>query len=319
MLSTFAVTVPFFSLVLLGYLAARGGMLSNGAIPGLNVFVLYFALPSTLFRFGMNTPLPQLLGAGVLATYSLCALLMISLTIALTWRGSLSLRDAAFGAHVAAFPNTGFMGLPLLVTLLGPAAAGPMISTIVVDIVLTSSVCIALAQWQDASKHGHRAAIAKALRGAASNPLPWAIALGAAFSATGLKLVGPIDAIVRLLADAATPVALFTIGAVLWLAGRHAQTRTPLSLYLPVALLKLLVQPVLVATVGKAGQALGVGISDFEILVLTLTAALPSASNVWALAEHFKADSGRIARIILSSTLLSFLTLSGVAWLLVNG
>jgi malonate transporter and related proteins len=88
------------------------------------------------------------------------------------------------------------MGLPLLVTLVGPAAAGTMISTIVVDIVLTSSVCIALAQWQEASKHGHRVAIVTALRGAALNPLPWAIALGAASSATGLKPVGPIDAIV---------------------------------------------------------------------------------------------------------------------------
>jgi predicted permease len=229
-----------------------------------------------------------------------------------------SLKDAAFGAQVAAFPNTGFMGLPLLVTLVGPAAAGTMISTIVVDIVLTSSVCIALAQWQEASKHGHRAAIVTALRGAALNPLPWAIALGAASSATGLKPVGPIDAIVRMLADAATPVALFTIGAVLWLASRHAHTRTPAFQYLPVALLKLLIHPMLVAIVTKAGQALGIGISDFEITVLTLTAALPSANNVWALAERYGADNGRIARIILSSTLLSFLTLSGAAWLLLH-
>ena len=114
MLSSFAVTVPFFALILLGYLAARRGMLSDAAIPGLNVFVLYFALPCALFRFGMNTPLLQLLGPGVLATYALCALLMIALTIALTWRGPVSLKDAAFGAQVAAFPNTGYMGLPLL-------------------------------------------------------------------------------------------------------------------------------------------------------------------------------------------------------------
>src|SRR5437763_11000491 len=100
MLSTFAITAPFFALVLLGYLAARRGMLSDAAIPGLNVFVLYFALPSTLFRFGMNTPLLQLLGPRVIALYSLCALLMIAVTIALTWRGSVSLKDAAFGAQV---------------------------------------------------------------------------------------------------------------------------------------------------------------------------------------------------------------------------
>ena len=101
----------------------------------------------------------------------------------------------------------------------------------------------------------------------------------------------------------------------LWLASRHAHTCTPAFQYLPVALLKLLIHPMLVAIVTKAGQALGIGISDFEITVLTLTAALPSANNVWALAERYGADNGRIARIILSSTLLSFLTLSGAAWL----
>src|SRR5579871_2984309 len=89
MLATFAVTVPFFALVLLGYLAARRGMLSNAAIPGMNVFLLYFALPCALFRFGMSTPLLQLLSPGVLAIYSLCALLMIAVTVAMTRRDSL--------------------------------------------------------------------------------------------------------------------------------------------------------------------------------------------------------------------------------------
>ena len=54
-----AVTVPFFALVLCGYLAARRRVLPESAIPGLNAFVLYFALPCMLFRFGMNTPLAR--------------------------------------------------------------------------------------------------------------------------------------------------------------------------------------------------------------------------------------------------------------------
>jgi hypothetical protein len=50
-------------------------------------------------------------------------------------------------------------------------------------------------------------------------------------------------------------------------------------------------------------------------MVLTLTAALPSASNVSLLAERYGADNGRIARIIMASTVLAFVTFSadGVA------
>ena len=87
--------------------------------------------------------------------------------------------------------------------------------------------------------------------------------------------------------------------------------------YLPVALIKLLLHPLLVAGNGKAAQAWGSGISDFELLRrMTLAAALPSASNIAILAERYGADTGRIARIILASTSLAFVTFSALAWML---
>ena len=45
--------------------------------------------------------------------------------------------------------------------------------------------------------------------------------------------------------------------------------------------------------------------------VVVLVAALPNASNVALLAERFGADDGRIARIILQSTVLAFFIFSG--------
>jgi malonate transporter and related proteins len=316
-----AVTIPFFALVLAGYLAARRHVLPESAIPGLNAFVLYFALPCLLFRFGMNTPVLQLLNPFVLAVYVLCALVIVFFTIAVSWNGPVDLKNASFGALVAAFPNTGFMGVPLLVALLGPAAAGPVICTVLADLFVTSSLCIALAQahaGHDTTPgvpHDARAAAWRALKGALSNPLPWSIALGAAFSLAEVKLGGPVDVIVRMLADSATPVALFTIGAVLHRAGQHAHARTPVSRYLPVALIKLFVHPLLVLAAGSAARQLGAPLSSFQLLVLTLAAALPSASNVSLLAERYGADNGRIARIIMSSTALAFVSFTALAWL----
>ena len=309
-----AVTVPFFALVLCGWLAAQRGLLPDSAIPGLNAYVLYFALPCMLFRFGASTPLLELLNPAVLLVYLLAALLMVFAAIAFTLGDRVGLKDAAFGALVAAFPNSGFMGVPLLVALFGPAAAGPVICTLLVDLVLTSSLCIALAQAQGAAGHGARAAAVRALRGAFANPLPWAIALGAACSVAGLELSGPPEAVVRLLGDSATPVALFTIGAVLARAGRHAHTRTPVALYLPVAAMKLALHPLLVFGLAAAAARLGAPLTAFQVMVLTLTAALPSASNVSMLAERYGADDGRIARIILSSTAAAFVSFTLLAW-----
>jgi predicted permease len=309
-----AVTVPFFALVLCGWLAAQRGVLPDSAIPGLNAFVLYFALPCMLFRFGMNTPLLELLNPALLLVYVLCALLMVFAAVAFTLSDRVHLKDSAFGALVASFPNTGFMGVPLLVALLGPAAAGPMICTILADLFITTSLCIALAQMHDAAGLGTRAALARALRGALSNPLPWSIAAGALFSVAGIQLSGPPEVVVRMLADAASPVALFTIGAVLWRAGRHAHTRTPLPQYLPVALMKLLLHPLLVFALMAAAVSLGAPLNGFQVMVVTLTAALPSASIVAMLAERYGADNGRVTRIIMSSTVIAFVSFTLLAW-----
>ncbi|RYF71593.1 MAG: AEC family transporter, partial [Comamonadaceae bacterium] len=82
MLSILAITFPFFALVLCGYLAARGGVLPQAAIPGLNAFVLFFALPCMLYRFGARTPIGQLLDPVVAGVYIACALVMVAGTVA---------------------------------------------------------------------------------------------------------------------------------------------------------------------------------------------------------------------------------------------
>ncbi len=322
MLNILAVTFPFFALVLCGYVATRRALLPQAAIPGLNTFVLYFALPCMLYRFGAGTPIAQLLDGSLIAVYLLCALLIVGFTVAVTLhraqrpRRGVGWNDAAFGALVAAFPNTGFMGVPLLVALLGAQAAGPAIVTIVIDMLVTSSLCIALSRLDGADEHGAARAAKLALKGVVVNPLPWSIALGALASGLDFALPKPVMGTVSLLADAASPVALFTIGAVLARSQMNSAERTPVMHYVPVVLIKLIVHPLLVGGVGLGAIALGLPLARSALVVLVLVAALPSASNVAMLAERFGADNGRIARIILLSTVLAFFSFpAAVAWL----
>jgi len=320
MLDVLRVTFPFFALVLCGYWAARRQMLPFEAIPGLNGFVLFFALPCMLFQFGAKTPIAQLLDASAFFMYLFCALVMVAFVVAITLNKRFGWNDAAFGALVGAFPNTGFMGVPLLVALLGTAAAGPAIVTIVIDMVITTSLCIALSRLDGAGQQGVGQAAKNALLGVVKNPLPWAILLGTLFSAFQIELPGPVEKTVALLGDAASPVALFTIGAVLARSQKiaHHEQHGPLTWkdYVPVALIKLFLHPVLVLVVGLAVISMGVPIDAFALKVMVLVAALPSASNVAMLSERYGADNGRIARIILVSTAAAFLTFSGAVALL---
>ncbi|QNK71000.1 AEC family transporter [Variovorax sp. PAMC26660] len=328
MLPVFLVTFPFFALIAAGYGAARTRILPLDAIPGLNTFVLYFALPCMLLRFGAGTPIGQLLDGSVALVWGVSALAVVAGVVMFTRNARVGWNDAAFGALVAAFPNTGFMGVPLLVAILGAQAAGPMIITIAFDLVVTSSLCIALSRLDGAGGagvHGATQAARKALRGILVNPMPWSILLGVLLSAARWPLPGPLERTVAMLADAASPVALFTIGAVLarsaLLAREHgasaavaeamgttgkAAAKAPWGDVLPVVAVKLLVHPLLVWGLGLAVMALGLPLAPAALVVIVLVAALPSASNVSMLAERFGADNGRIARIILWTTVVAF-------------
>ncbi len=308
--SVFQITLPFFALVLCGYLATRKAYLPLSAISGMNSFVLFFALPCLLFRFGSSTPIAQLLDFNVVLVYLFCALVMVGFTIAITKGRRIDWNDASFGALVAAFPNTGFMGVPLLVALLGAKAAGPVIQTIVIDLVVTSSLCIALSRLDGAEARGFNTAVKKSLEGILTNPMPWAILLGALFSATGMTLPNPLSVTLGLLADAASPVALFTIGAVLARSDMNIHDKVPLRDYLPIVLLKLFLHPLLVLLVGITFKQLGASLDNYSLMVLVLAAALPSASNVSLLAERMGANNERVAKVILFSTALAFISFS---------
>ena len=68
-----SVTLPFFALILLGYVAARRRWVPTEAVPAFNGFLLYFAVPAMLFRFTSNTPFEPLLGSGLKWIDTVCS------------------------------------------------------------------------------------------------------------------------------------------------------------------------------------------------------------------------------------------------------
>lgn len=316
MAAIFATTFPFFALVLCGYVAVRLRWLPQLAIPGMNTFVLFFGLPCLLYRFGAGTPVAQLFNPALFGLYLLCALLTVGAAVVMARSRAVGWNNAAFGALVAAFPNTGFMGVPLMVALLGARAPGPLMVSLVVDLVVTSSLCIALSRrGQGSSGESSLAAARQALLAVLRNPLPWAIGLGAASSAAGLILLAPVAKVVGMLADAASPVALFTIGAVLARSQMNADGEG-WGAAVPGTLVKLVLQPGLVFVLGYLAIRAGLPLDASAWTALVLVACLPSANNVAMLAERYGADTGRIARVTLASTALSFLTFSTAVALL---
>jgi malonate transporter and related proteins len=303
-----SVTLPFFALILLGFVAARRRWVPTEAVPAFNGFLLYFAVPAMLFRFTSNTPFERLVDVAFFAAWGLTGVVVL-LAVALVARRAFhtSFRDAAFLGLAASVSNAGFLGLPMLVALLGERAAAPVILAIVVDQVIIASAGLALAETGGATGRGWREDLRDGALRIFLNPLLLSMLLGALFSGMEWTLGSPFSEIVKLLADAAGPCALFAIGVSL--VRPDAPIRSPI-LALPISA-KLLLHP----AVAWVAMSL-FGIDPFVAMVAVLVAALPSAGWVFIFAVRYEADAGRISATILLTTALAFLTFSSLVWLM---
>jgi malonate transporter len=329
-LPVFLVTFPFFALIAAGYAAARARILPLDAIPGLNTFVLYFALPCMLLRFGAGTPIGAAAGrqrrtglgrlragggGGRGHVHPQCAHRLERRGLR---RAGGGVSEHGLHGRAAAGGDAGGAG--------GRAddhhdRVRPGGDLVAVHRAVAAGRC----RECGAGRQGASLAARKALRGILVNPMPWSILLGVLLSAARWQLPGPIERTVAMLADAASPVALFTIGAVLarsaLLAREHdasaavaqamgtglqAAPKAPLGRRAAGGGREAAGAPAAGVGPGAGAIALGLPLSHAALVVIVLVAALPSASNVSMLAERFGADNGRIARIILWTTVVAF-------------
>ncbi|MDE2792928.1 MAG: AEC family transporter [Paracoccaceae bacterium] len=292
--------LPFFAVVGCGYLAAATRMFGAEASDWLARFVFYFALSAMLFRFAATLPIAETFDSEFAFAYLAgCSTLYLLITAVARLRGE-SPPVAAIEAQCAVIGNTGFLGLPMLVALIGPAAAGPVILTLAIDLVIFGTLVVVVIT---VSREGRVDAAAglRILANVARNPMVMSMAAGLAWSAFDLPLAGPFDDFLLLLGGAATPTALFAIGASL---AFHSAGRIAVSLWLAGA--KLILHPLLVAVFAL----LVFDVDPFAAAVMIVAASMPAAGNVYLLANHFQVAPARVSATILLSTCASILTLS---------
>lgn len=301
------ITVPFFALILAGYVAASRAWVPAAAGPAFNGFLLYFAVPAMLFRFASATPFREMANGPLFLAWTAAGATVLLATVWAGRRLGLRLRDAAFLGLAGGVGNLGFLGVPLLVALLGERAAAPTIVAIVADLAILATIGLVIAHLDPADEETRRDELHEIAGRVLLNPMLVSMAIGAVFSYFSWRLWTPLGEMVRLLANAAGPCALFAIG--LSLVRPDAPLRSPI-VALPVAA-KLVLHP-LVATLALWAA----GVDRFAALVALLAAALPSAGWVFIFAQRHEADAGRVAAVILVTTALAFVTFSALVWML---
>ncbi|MTE00228.1 AEC family transporter [Paracoccus sp. YIM 132242] len=305
MLAVFLKTLPFFGLIGLGWLAARTRFFPQDGAAWLTKFVFYFALSAMLFRFAARLDLAALFDGRFVLAYLAGSSAVWLAGMAVARARGLPLAEAAMEAQCCMIGNTGFLGVPMLVVLLGDRAIGPVLMVLTIDMLVFSTL-ITLIIHAGRSGGLRLATLVPIGRGIVANPMILSMVAGLAWAQMRLPLPGPFDEFLVLLGAAATPGALFAIGASL--AGRRIG-RLAASVWLSAA--KLVLHPL---AVGLAAWALGV--QPFAAGVMIAAAALPVAGNVYILAQHFGIAQQRVSAAILISTALGIVTIPLVMMLI---
>ena len=307
MLQFFLTSAPIFAVVALGWGAARLRLVAPEGFAGLATFAFHLALPALMASLLARQPLSRafdprffaaLLGAG-LAVFLATAVLTAALD-----RGA----PGAVGAHAQAATtgNLGFLGVPLLLAVLGERAAGPLAMAVLSEVGILLPLGIAAMGIGRGRPGGPAGLLRDLARATVLNPVVVGVAAGGAVGLAGVALPGPVDRLLSFLGGAAGPAALFALGGSL--AGRHLASDW--RQVAGVAAAKLVAYPALAWALLRLS-----GVEPHRVAAGVLVAALPTAANVFVFAQRYQAVPERVSGEILLSTLVAAVTFPLTAWL----
>lgn len=305
MLEIFLKTLPFFALIAVGFAAGKTRFFTEEATAYLTKFVFYFALSAMIFRFSANLTLGELVNFQFMMAYLSATGVVYVLATFVALIRKKPLTEAAIEAQCAVIGNVGFLGIPMLALLMGEAAVGHVMMILAVDLIVFGSLVVMIIVG---SRDGRMSlAILRTLGiGLVKNPMIVSIVLGLSWSASGVPIPNPLNEFVMILGNAATPGALFAIGASL--ASKSAE-RVEVAAWL--SFCKLVLHPFAIAI-----AALYVfDVDPYAAAVMIAAASLPVAGNIYMIAQHYGVAPQRVSASILISTAVSILTVSSViAW-----
>lgn len=302
MLDILTITAPIFLLIGLGFLSVHSGLLAREQIRGISSFVIHFALPALLIHSLATRPIEEILNAGYLLAYGLASLAAFAVGFALSrwWRRD-SLAGAAMTGLGMSASNSGFIGYPVVVMVVGPLAALPMALCMLVESLLMVPLALTLAEAGRQNGGSVRQVAVEIVRRLAKNPVLIGIVVGLGLSLLELHLPPILLRPIEMLAQASAPVALFVIGGTLY----GLKPGGMLADASQMALGKLVLHPLAVYLAFSLVPGVG---TDLQVAAL-LFASAPMFTVYPLLAQQYGLED-RCAAALVATTVLSFFSMS---------
>jgi malonate transporter and related proteins len=307
-----SLVLPFFGLILLGYVAARWRGLDESALGWLNIFIIYIALPALFFKIIGKTPLEELARFDFILTSLAATYTVFGVVFALGRFGTESTTSEATVQGLAgAYGNIGYLGPGIALAAFGEAAALPLALIFAFENMVHFSVAPAFMAFGGRDDRSSLVLARDVVVKIATHPFIIATAAGFLAAATGFKAPVVLQTMIDNLAQAAAPCALFAMGVTLAL---RPLKRVPVEIPFIVAA-KLIALPVLMYIyLSLTGNYPAVWVATALLL-----AALPTATNVFVIAQQYQTWQERASATVLITTVISVVTVSGLLYLIKSG
>lgn len=304
--------IPFFGLIFIGFVAAKIAGRPLGALGWMNTFIVYVALPALFFQLLAKTPFEQLtewrfIVGAVFATYIVFSM-MFAASVLLS-KGEIA--NSTLKGLAAAYGNIGYMGPGLALLAFGEQAAVPVALIFCFENIMHFTVAPMMMALAGDEKRKPLDLVLSVARKIVLHPFIIATAVGVAVAYLEFQPPLPIERLLDYLARAAAPCALFAMGVTLALRPLNGM---PVDL-LPIVLLKLVVHPTLVyVMLSWIGN-----FSPVWLFSAVLLASLPTATNVFVIAQQYGVWVQRASASVLLTTCASVATVTGLLYMITEG
>ncbi|MDB5512024.1 MAG: malonate transporter [Enterovirga sp.] len=307
----FNLLFPFFGVIALGFGFARIAKVPEGGLAWMQLFLIYVALPCLFFRLIGDKPIDELANWRFIAATTLSTAIAFGLSFLTGRLSGLRPSETVLGAVAGSYSNVGYMGPPMVLGLLGPAASTPVALIFIFDTVFLFSATPGLMALAGVERRSVLATAGDVGRKILTHP--FVIATIVAILASTYRLRPPValDTMIGWLSGASAPCALFLLGVTVAL---RPVGRVPRDVAILVAI-KLVVHPLVVWLV-LAGLG---GFDPVWIEAAIVMAALPPALNIFVLARQYGAGIERASACVLVGTVASIATLTAFILLTQSG
>lgn len=302
-----SLALPFFGLILLGFLAAKISKNKPSRDDWLTIFVVYFAVPALLFSLLSKAPVEDLgnMTFIVATTTSTFLVFILSLLWAKFVYG-IGVAPASLRASASSYSNSGYMGVPLAIGALGAKAAVPATLIVCFDSMLIFLLAPVFVAFGLPNKRGLMPVLKEIANRIFLNPL--IIGCIAGILAAYFRYTPPtaIARIIEYLSVAAAPCALFALGVTV----ASQPTTSSSKGVAPNIMFKLFIHPLVSFAI-----LTGFGITGAWLKTAILAAALPTALGVYVIANQAQTQTENVSSTILFSTLISVFTITSILYL----